>query len=217
MRLASTLRFMVLFMAISVGCDLAFSLAILAILPLVLSLGVGGIVLIVLMTLLTTLASAWLQSRIIARHRNPLRLWTLATFLGILAGSVLGYLSARQAMSVTVSLGQGMPADMLRTLAGSVTVAACLGAAQALTIWGRRWTSDTLLWLTGLLVLCAGADMTRFLLLKTAAPHTPGLWLSLTHLLSAALVGAGTAWLLDRLVFRVPAGQPFEAGGRTVE
>jgi nitrate reductase NapE component len=33
-------------------------------------------------------------------------------------------------------------------------------------------------------------------------------------LLSAALVGAGTAWLLDRIVFRV---QPFEAGGRTVE
>jgi hypothetical protein len=217
MRPASSLRFMLLFAAVAVGTTAASGLVVM----LVFSFGwfnvhgnLVGFVPIVLVHVLNMLAAGWLQSRILARHRRPLRHWTLATFLGLLSGAILGVLTNWQSLGLVGLLGQGVLADVIRTLTLSGTAAACLGAAQALVIWGRRWTSDTFLWLTGLFVVHVAAGAMTFMIWRAAVPATPALWYSLAPLLSAAVVGAGAAWLLERIVFRVPAGPAIETGER---
>ena len=218
---ASTSRLMLLFLAVSVVTALIGSL--LRILMFSFSFRsqtlAGFLVYPLLIYVLTLLAAGWFQSRILSRHRTPLRWWTLATALGALAAGILGYLTPREALGVVGPAAQGRLSDWIQTLTWSATGAACLGTAQAFAIWGRRWTSDTLLWLTGLLLVrvLASALPPLFHAAAESGASFPLLSRLVVPLLSAALAGAGTAWLLDRIVFRVPAGQPFEAGGRTVE
>ena len=212
MRPTSTARLMSLFLAVAVCATLINTFVRMT----MFSFGrPGGVTPFLALSCVTALATGWLQSLILAARRLPLRGWTLATVLGTLAAGLLASL-AFQGLS---GIPAGRAGLWLAVPLSAVTGAACLGTAQAFVIWGRRWTSDTLLWLAGLLALRLVAGGLPYLFRETMEPgmSIPYLSVIVVPLLSTALAGAGTAWLLDRIVFKVPPGQPFEPGGRTVE
>jgi uncharacterized membrane protein YeaQ/YmgE (transglycosylase-associated protein family) len=213
MRPTTTGRLMLLFLAVAVCATLIYTFVRMTMLSFGRLPNGFGLAHFLVISSVTSFATGWLQSWILAARRLPLRGWTLATVVGTLAGGLLAYFSSREFLSLAAQ------APWIATLFWAVTGAVCVGTAQAFVIWGRRWTSDTLLWLAGLLVLRLLGGALPLVFRETMEPgrSIPYLSVVVVPLLSAALVGAGTAWLLDRIVFKVPPGQPFEAGGRTVE
>jgi hypothetical protein len=133
---ASTARLMVLFTAVSMSTSLAGSFLRVARFSFARTWSASGALVILF---LIGLATGWLQSRILARHRTPLRGWMIATALGGLATGFLGNVTAREALSVVGPAAQGKLALWLNTLSWGVTGAACLGTAQALAIWPACW------------------------------------------------------------------------------
>ncbi|HEX7896763.1 MAG TPA: hypothetical protein VF950_03330 [Planctomycetota bacterium] len=209
---ASSARLMALFVAVSVGTSLAATFVQRMTIAFGRGSTTGAFAAFLIILFMSSLAVGWLQSRILTLHRAPLRRWTLATVLGSLAGGILGYLTSREVFGMVGPAGRSLAGTWLTTLSWVVSSAACIGAAQALAIWGRRWTSETFLWLTGLLLVRLLAGALPLLFRGTMEPgrSIPYLSLFVVPLLSAAVAGAGTAWMLDRLVFRAPADPPSE-------
>jgi hypothetical protein len=147
------------------------------------------------------------QAWILARRRAPVRRWTLAVGLGSLAGTALAWGTSLQMLRVAQSQGllSSVAFSWFYSLFWAGTIALCMAVAQALALWGRRWTSDAFVWIAGILALRV-LPMLALRLLSAELMQGPYPLSNLSFtVVQGAIVAAGTAWLLDRLYFRDPA------------
>jgi hypothetical protein len=162
----------------------------------------------VLFTFVLAVGAGAVQGRLLARLRAPVRAWGLAVALGSLAGSVLSAMAAFPLMRMVHALPPAL-ASWIYAILFSGTFALALGAAEAFALWGRRWPPDALLWLAGLLALRLLPMLALRMVPDPAAGDDPLTRRIAFSSMNGALIAAGTAWLLDRLVFgRRDAGTP---------
>jgi hypothetical protein len=155
-------------------------------------------------------------SRLLARHRRPVRTWVRADFLGAAVGAVLAHLATKGIVDGLLPLlgGASLPAwfGAAAGLVFAVTLGGIVGFAEALALWGRRWPKSGLVWLPGrVLVAVLGAAAGETLGILAPAPGWSGepgpqlllgARLALAGLLIGSIEGAGIAWLLDRCEFK---------------
>lgn len=147
-----------------------------------------------------------LQAMLLAVHRRRVRGWAAATVLGVGAKIILRHFSGNQVLGWAMFFQNETLFIAVLGAVWAVTEAVSQGAAQALALWGRRWRPETVLWLSGLVLAHLLAAAVRPLL-SVVAGQTPTVLLFIGYasvLLDTLIVAAGTAWLLDRIVFRGP-------------
>lgn len=192
----STTRFLLLWVAVSLPLPLAQRL----LFPLtpesrmdttrvVVGIGLAGLALA---------GSAFLQGRLLARHRRPVRFWTAAA----VAGWVMSMLASASLSLQLFRSRSGLPEEgFLRAyqIVSTSSAALCFAAPKALALWGFQRQSKWILWLSGHLVLSLGLLLVNQVL-GTLGPLLPGAKAALP-VLFAAVSAAATAWMLDLLAF----------------
>jgi hypothetical protein len=136
--------------------------------------------------LLGELAAALGQSFLLARFRRRVRGWIWAELVanGLYLGVFFG------GWGPTAFFGKSLK-NTLWSLAYTASWTLLLALARAVALWGRRWPPNWILWATGCLLL--------ELVLAGTALGTDHRAAELARSVASA---AGTAWLLDRAVFR---------------
>ena len=157
-------------------------------------------------TYLLAIAAGVVQGTLLSRLRVRVPFWGLAVALGSLAGVVLGTLASTQLLAISNATSPAV-ASWIASILWSSTFALSLAVAEGFALWGRRWPSDALLWVAGLLTLRVLPMLALRLVPERAGDGTELLSRFAFSLVNGTLIAAGTAWLLDRLVFRRPAAE----------
>jgi hypothetical protein len=148
----------------------------------------------------------YLESRLLARHRTRVRFWTLAAGLGSLASTVLSYYIFGRLLNGAAAPGSMTSSIMswIGPLVWAVNYGLCSGIAGGLALWGARWSPAWPLWLAGVLLLhiCPSLILRMLQAALPLGDNTSFVFLAGSAALHGAISAAGTAWLIDRLIFR---------------
>jgi hypothetical protein len=165
----------------------------------------GGLILLIRVGIFA--ATATFQAGVLTRHRRPVPGWTAAVVVGQVLAWAAGYSLSRQFHQFVGSFG----AVRLPSWWGwaffavlTTSTAFVLAVAQAVGLWGRRWPPAWRLWLGGRLALGLAIVLTLL------AAESAGLRVLFHESFAVdgacrCVEAAGTAWLMDRLVFRPSA------------
>ncbi len=163
---------------------------------------------LILLTWIGVFASvATLQASVLARHRRPVPAWTVAAVTGSILASIVGYSMSLQFGRFVGSFGAvRLPAwwGWAFSAVQMLSMALVIATAQAVALWGGRRPREWPLWVGGRLFL----GLAIFVMMFVPEAAGVNVLFSDSFLVDGGRRGAeavGTAWLMDRLLFRPPA------------
>lgn len=157
--------------------------------------------------------AAFAQSKILARFRRPIGPWVAAALVGR-ALSILLSFSVSEGLSPFIWTAPGVRtySRWVYPLIQSATVTFCYSTCEAVAVWRCHWSTTVTLWIVGRVVIAVvGMAIGGLLTLRHTGlypafaegrPFLDQATYFLENALPYAVSVAGTAWLLERLVFR---------------